>query len=153
MARNASPIPGSVSVNFFLQFAGQVGAQFGCNFATDQTFTTDAAIRSSAGFPRLEILSPGGTYTSASGTNYTATRPAVGAPDSTSVASLLAPACGAVALGARRKLSLPQERGVRLVPDEANGPSADRPAYPIRHYAHGSCRTIGARECRDSVPP
>lgn len=96
-------IPDGAVVNFRLALSGQIAASFGYDFVHDQPFATDVRLNASSTALGLEILSPGGSYTSGSGAHYDTPAP-VGVPESANVGALLGLGLGALGFVHRRRL-------------------------------------------------
>jgi len=97
-------IPDGFSINFGIGLSVLAGAHFGTDYSipTDPTFATQIRVNGSTAHLGLEILTPGGTYTSGSGTDYTIPSPTPSVPDATSTLALLGLGLGGLGFARRQ---------------------------------------------------
>jgi len=97
-------IPDGFSINFGIALSVTAVAHFGVDYSipNDPTFATEVRVNGSTAHLGLEILTPGGSYASGSGADYTipSTTPLV--PDATSTLVLLGLGLGGLGVAARR---------------------------------------------------
>ena len=98
-------IPDGFSINFGVGLSVSAVAHFGTDYSipSDPTFATEIRVNGSTAHLGLEILTPGGTVTSGSGTDYTILASAPSVPEATSTIALLGLGLGGLGF-ARRQL-------------------------------------------------
>jgi hypothetical protein len=98
-------IPDGFSINFGITLSASAVAHFGTDYSipSDPTFATQIRVNGSTAHLGLEILTPGGTYTSGSGTDYTIPSPMPSVPDATSTIALLGLGLSGLGFASRRR--------------------------------------------------